>query len=157
MGFVCLLLFGCQASVYKHSVSSGGTVQADKRISLLGGEHFGTWKTFDLTIPYRYARNQDRLELSGEVDFSNRIKFNFQIMESFFVTVMLLNDQGTVLQNVDVGSSFYFADSDDPIKFAKTFVVPPGTTAMAFSYTGTARGIGSNGDTNTDFWDFPTQ
>lgn len=151
---VIFLLNGCQANLL---TSGRGTVPEADQITLVDNkEHVGTWQTRDLTIRYRYFRNQNQLEISGDIQFGDYLRQGFRNIVYFNSKLLLVNDQGKVLETRGLATTNYYADSEYLVPFKVTLNLPAGTTAMAFTYTGKARSIDSgDGGFGTDFWYSP--
>lgn len=146
------LMAGCQGSLLSYR---GGTVSPGESIELLEGEHSAYWPTRDLRINYTYSKNSNQLNLSGNVKFADWLGFSFNNILVFNLQVFLLNDQGTVLQAAGLATSPSYAQAQSLLNFTKTMSLPPGTTAMAFGYTGEARGTGDDDSGTTSFFYIP--
>jgi len=158
----CLLLLfigalvACQSSFFSYR---GATAEQESRIALLeGGPHVGFWKTKDLSMHYHYLRDPDNLELSGVIELANSLKYNFRSIEYLFLQVNLLDAEGKVLESKVVLTSDHL-QMIEKLPFKRSVGLPPGTAAIAFSYTGRVREGGRTGRVledagDGDSWDF---
>lgn len=153
-------LVACQSRLFSYR---GATAEQQSRIALLeGGPYVGFWKTEDLSMHYRYLRYPENLELSGVVELANRLKYNFTTLEYLFLQVNLLDAEGKVLESKVVLTSDY-RHMIKKLPFKRSLELPPGITAIAFSYKGrvlegggTTRVLEDAGDGDSwDFWRTP--
>ena len=149
---LCCLIVSCQGNLLTYK---GSRVTPGESISLLEGEHSGYWQTRDLRINYTYSKKGNQMQISGDIDFAGWLGYNFQNILYFNISMFLVDDQETILQSSGVTSSSNFAQSQDSMSFSKTLDLPPGTTAIAFGYTGEARGIGDEEAGTTSFFYIP--
>jgi hypothetical protein len=149
-----LLLSGCQEVLLS---SRGRVVPAVERIVLTAhSKQSGFWETRDLQIHYRYLEASNRLQISGDIRFGDYLRKVYPFIVYFHSGVLLLNDQGRVLATKSLALTNYFADSNALVPFGATFDLPPGTSAIAFTYTGEARSISSSdGGVGTSFYHYP--
>lgn len=151
---LCCLMASCQGNLLTYK---GSTLAPGEGISLLEGEHSGYWQTRDLRINYTYSKKANQMQISGDINFSSWLGYNFQNIIYFNMSMFLVDEQGTVVQSGGVATSSNYAQSQDSMSFTKTFDLPPGTTAMAFGYTGEARGIGDDEAGTTSFFYVPVR
>jgi len=163
IGLLALLLgmvVACQGRFLSYQ---GAVAKQESRIALLeGGQHTDTWKTRDLSIRYRYQRDQGNAELSGTVELDKSLGRSFSTLEYLILWVHLLDAEGRVLESKGVLTSEY-RHMVRKLPFKRSLELPPGTTAIAFSYTGRVRdgggagrvsGDAGDGD-SWDFWMYP--
>jgi len=149
-------LVACQSSFFSYR---GATAEQEWRIALLeGGPHKGFFRTRDLSMHYRYLRDLDNLQLSGVVELDDSLKYNFRSIEYLFLQVNLLDAEGKVLESKLVLTSDHLQLIEE-LPFKRSLELPPGTTAIAFSYTGRVREGGGTGRVledagDGDSWDF---
>jgi hypothetical protein len=143
---LCCLVTACQGNLLTYK---GDTVLSAESIPLKVGRHTGQWETRDVRVNYTYSRDADQLDVSGRLKFADQIAYNFANIMYFNLRLFLLNDQGTVLHSTGVATSATFADAQDALSFNKSLQLPPGTVAIAFGYTGEARGTGDMEDAGT--------
>ena len=151
--FYCLTA-GCQGNLLTYK---GGNVPQGESIELLDGEHSGYWPTRDLRVNYTYLKKTNQLNISGDVRFADWLGLSFDNIEFFNLQMFLLSDQGTVLQAVGLATSPSFASSRMSLNFAKTMTLPADTVAMAFGYTGEARGAADEDTGTTSFFYIPVE
>jgi len=149
------LMFGCQSISFD---PKGRTVPEGRWIGLpRAGEYSGTWTNEDLTLAYKFVRNQNQLRISGSIEFADRITHNFLIVQYFHLDAIPVDGQGKVLDMIgltsagDVNTLF-----DRSLDFSSILTLPPNTAAIAFSYRGRAyEGDGGEGGGIMDFWEYP--
>jgi len=146
----------CQGRFFGYQ---GVVAKQESRIVLLeGGPHTRTWKTQDLSIDYRYQRNQDNFEISGTVEMNKSLMRGFPVLEYLNIQLHILDTQGLVLRSKRVLASEY-RHMTKKMLFNQIVELPPGSIAMNFSYRGRARDVGGSGRTvedtgGGDYWDF---
>lgn len=150
----CYLTAGCQGNLLTYK---GGNVPQGESIILLDGEHSGFWPTRDLRVNYTYSKKSDQLNISGDVRFADWLGLSFNNIEFFNLQLFLLSNQGTVLQAAGLATSPSFASSRMSLNFTKTMTLPAGTVAMAFGYTGEARGAADEDTGTTSFFYIPVE
>ena len=165
IGLPVLLLaiaVACQGHFFGYQ---GEVAEEESRIVLLeGGPHTGTWQTGDLSLDYRYQRDQDNVQLSGTVELDKSLVRGFPVLEYLTIQVHILDSQGQVLRSKRVLASEY-RHMTKKMLFNQAVELPPGSTAMTFSYRGRARDVGGSGRTvedagggdSWDFWVYPFQ
>jgi hypothetical protein len=149
-----MLLSGCQGSFLS---SSGKLVPPRDRITLAAaGEQSGSWETRDLLIHYKYVRTANRLQISGNMQFGDYLRKVYPSIIYFHAGMLMLNEQGRVLATRSVATTNSYANSSTLVPFRATYDLPPGTTAIAFTYTGQGRSISSgDGAVGTSFYYYP--
>ena len=115
---------------------------------LEGGSHQGSWETRHLTVNYDYLRNEDKLQISGEVLFRRE-----KTLAKFHCNLVLISSQGTVLQITRVASA-PVRQEIRKLSFRRKLELPEGTRSMAFSYSG-AVGGGHGSGSPSSFWSVP--
>ena len=165
IGLLALLLgmvVACQGRFLSYQ---GAVAKQESRIALLeGGQHTDTWKTRDLSIRYRYQRDQGNAELSGTVELDKSLGRSFSTLEYLILWVHLLDAEGRVLESKGILTSEY-RHMVKKLLFKQSMELPLDTTAIAFSYRGRVRDVGGSGRTvedagdgdSWDFWIYPFQ
>jgi hypothetical protein len=128
----------------------GETADAQSRIALPEGPHKGAWSTDDLSAEYSYSRKSNNFRIFGQVELSNRLKDASDIVATFVFQVVFLNADGQALDTKDL----FIAGYREPFTkwhFDRTYMLPAGTSAMAFSYDG-QMGVDPGGDAAAEFW-----
>lgn len=158
------LFVGAVVACQAHFLSYRGAVaRQESRLALReGGPHREFWRARDLSVSYHYWRGQGKLELSGTVELANGLRHNFTTLEHLFLQAHLLDAEGRVLESRGILTSEY-RHMVRKLRFKRCLELPPGTTAIAFSYTGrvrdgggTGRVLGEGGDGDSwDFWMHP--
>jgi hypothetical protein len=154
------LVVACQGRFFNYR---GAVVRQENRIELReGGPHKGSWKTGDLSVHYQYLKDQGKVELFGTVELAKRLSKSFTTLEYLILRVHLLDSEGKVLVSKGIAASEY-RHMVRKLSFNRSLELPPGTAAIAFSYTGRVRDGGGtgraledagNGD-SMDFWIYP--
>lgn len=149
-----VLLGGCQSALL---TSSGRMVPASQRIELAAnGTQSGSWATRDLSINYRCVESSGQLQILGNIQFGDYLRNGYRYIVYFHSGVLLLDAQGRVLANRSLTTTNAYANSTQLVPFKRTFDLPAGTTAIAFTYTGQARSVSSdNGGGGTSFYHYP--
>ncbi len=149
------ILLACQSPSVK---PAGRTVPEGKWVLLSQYEgQSGRWESNDLTLDYKYDRDQSQLGISGVIHFTGPIRGEYEIVNYFHLDIIPVDVQGTVLDMIGLTSEAEInLLYDGPINFYKTLSLPANTAGMAFSYTGRASGGGTYFDGGfTDFWEYP--
>ncbi|HQN18090.1 MAG TPA: hypothetical protein PKV86_03080 [Syntrophobacteraceae bacterium] len=150
-----VLVFGCNSI----SVSPiGHTVPEVKWIALpQSGEYSGTWTNEDLSLPYKFLRNQSQLTISGSVRFADRITNSFKTIQYFHLDALPVDSQGKVLDMVALTTEGnVILEFNRSVAFSKDLTLPPNTASIVFSYRGRAYGGNSaDGGGTIDFWEYP--
>ena len=128
-------LIGCQTMPVSYS---GQTVPSSKQVPLVqSGESSGEYTTEDLEITFKYLRNGNTLDISGNIYFGDRLKYSFLRIGDFHADVLFVDRAGRAMEAQGLITSA-MSSSDDPVSFSRTMVIPPDGAAMSFSYSGTA-------------------
>jgi hypothetical protein len=160
--FFLSMVVACQGRFLSYQ---GAVAKQESRIALQeGGLYTGSWKTRDLSMDYSYQRDQNNMELSGTVELDKSLERGFPTLEYLIISVHLLDAEGKVLENARLLTSEY-RHMIKKLSFKQSIKLPPGTTAMAFSYRGRARDVGGSGVSvddsgdgdSWDFWLYPFQ
>jgi hypothetical protein len=125
------------------------SVSAADRLSIEQPQNSGRWKGNDLTVEYRYSKDQAQMDLSGNVRFSYSISMGYTELRNFRLGAIFLDENGKVLEETGLAAS---RGSFDPIPFSRRINLPPNAVSMAFSYQGTASDVGRD---KTSFWFSP--
>jgi hypothetical protein len=154
-----VLTVGCQSVAMSYQK---GIVPENKRIAIEDGNHTAKWSTNEVNLDYGYSKNQGSMRLYGEVYYADPIRYNYSLVQYFHMDVIFVDSQGRVL-----GTAGLVTDSSNPlapsartarVTFDRMLPVPPGTSSIAFSYTGAAReGNIREGGNPTNFWEYPIQ
>lgn len=125
--FVPLSFFGC--------ANVGRLASADNRILFAEkGTNQGVYSHGGLTVNYSYGLDGKNLTLGGNVNYPGSF-------DSLKIYIRSIDATGTILQQNAVYSSGYRVSRDwaTDRSFKETFVVPPGTTGISFSYSAQPR------------------
>jgi hypothetical protein len=134
-----MALTGCQATLFTYK---GAKVREAYRIALVDGtQRSDQYRSPDLIIDYQILRNGDELRFSGVAKYTPKIINNYSSIPNFHLDLFLIDPYGNILSEHGVATP----GSNDPnnrMRFKEKLKLPPGTTGMAFSYSGEARGSG---------------
>ena len=155
-GLWILLLAGlaaCQSSLTSYR---GKPVDAKNRFDLqAGGPHKGSWQTRDLWVEFQYLREQQDLQISGLVKPQDYL-LHFDILKHLFLSLHFVDAGGKVLVDEAIMSAGYRITMPGKIVFKSNLKIPPDSSAIAFSYRGSAFNGGESGrDNGWDFWKGP--
>ena len=153
LGFLSVFLSVFLACTSSLDTYIGKTADQQSRIALNGGSHNGVWQTDDLTVKYSYSRKPNSLQISGDVNLSNKMKDASNIVQTFFLQVNFLNANGQALATKELAVAGY-RETITRWEFDHNFELPHHTSAMAFSYTG-QMGEGAGEGSSEPFWRDP--
>jgi hypothetical protein len=110
----------------------------------------GRWETFDMVIDYKYQRNGDNLELSGQAGLSEHYRSNYAGVTRMQTYLFFLDQDARVLETAYFVTP-WSSGIDDIQKFSKSYRVPAGTTGISFGYSGAVNAM----DSNASFYALP--
>ena len=150
IGLILMLVAALAACQGKLFSVEGKFVVEEKRIALQQqGTTSGSWQgKKDLTVDYTATRNQDVLQMAGEIKLKKHKKLN-----SFAFSLVLIDAEGKVLEVqpvVSAGGRQKIA----LLPFSHELTLPPGPRYFAFTYDGESSGIGQGGSPKS-FWSAP--
>lgn len=157
MSLVLVMAFmvGCQSLSFDprgHQVPESSWIRLPP-----SGEYFGVWNNEDLTLDYKFVRDQKQLSVGGAVRFADRITKNFSMIDYFHLDAIPVDAQGKVLAMIGLTSAARVSTQFGlPLDFNSVITLPANTAAIAFSYRGRAYSGGSGEDNDLmDFWEYP--
>ena len=131
------IIVACQG--YTH-LERKYVAEAANRIPLLEkGPHSGSLENNDLYLEYQYIRNENQMLISGFVELNGRLKYNFDRVDFFYLTVNFLDSDGLLLKRIRILNVSPLDRIDVKWDFKRKLVSPPETTAIAFGYDGELR------------------
>lgn len=132
--FLMLLVFsGCIAT---SELYHGKPVSPDRVVSIQdGGPHADSVVTFDVIINYKFVRNGDVLELSGQASLTDRYSVLYGSIDYLYTYLFFVDDASRVLETVSLATT-PVGSPDQRIEFARSLVVPVGATGISFGYKG---------------------
>lgn len=146
---LAVFLGGCQTISLQQTA---GFVAADDQVVFSADQGEGTWKGRDLEVQYNYSPKQQD-NFSGIVQLGTNIVYNFSTLRDFQLKVFFVDTSGNILGSQPVVTN---RGNLDPIPFRTRLIIPPNTTALAFSYQGTVLSSGKDGGGGlTSFWYYP--
>jgi hypothetical protein len=139
----------------------GETVPAERRIPFKeGGPHESVWTTNDLSLVYRYTKNQNALRLDCELKLNKKKYRGFAIVNHIFFRVNFIDIVGRIIKTKVVWNPGFTMDVWN-WTFESDLDIPPKATGMVFSYEGSLRESQGGGvDTGAivkDFWKSPLE
>ncbi len=162
----CLLLatvfmtLSCQTgSLFSYA---GKQARPDNRFEFEdGGPHLAHWESPDLMIDYEYDKSPDLLIMRGHITLQNK-NAKFPSVKQMRVMIHFLDTEGFILGSGTVWLSGRWV----PMilvnwNFERAWPLPPDTTKIAFSYSGTVgeqgqrHGDDGGGGVDWDFWRDP--
>ena len=150
-------LAACQSGLTNYH---GKTVDAQNRFDLQsGGQHKKSWQTKDLLIEFQYLREQQNLQISDLVKMQTHL-LHFNRLQNLFLSLHFVDAAGRVLVDENILSVGYRIEMPQQRPFKSNLTIPSDSTAIAFSYRGSAliggRSEGKFGrDEVWDFWQGP--
>jgi len=162
-GLWILLLAGLAACQSGLTSYRGKTVDVANRFDLQErGPHKGSWQTRDILVEFQYLQAQQNLQISGLVKPQTHI-LNFNILKNLYVSLHFVDAGGKVLVDEAIVYAGYRIAMPEKMAFKKNLKIPSDSTAIAFSYRGSALSSGGSGDgfgrssgsIDWDFWQGP--
>jgi len=140
-----LIAFSLMTSAHAGS----GFVSPLDRLSIEQSKYAGQWKGDDVTVDYSYSKDQEQIDLSGNVRFSYSLTMGYKNLRDFRLSAILLDQNGRVIEEIGLITS---RGSLDPISFSRRIKLPRNAVSMAFSYQGKVTDVGRD---KTSFWFSP--
>jgi hypothetical protein len=152
--FFCIIfLSGCLAGM---TGWKGHIVKKENRIKLnkIAGKGRGVWETGDLSVKYEYTLNEKRVGLEGGISLADKIT-HFPTLDYLSVMVQFLDEEGVVTGHETLYTSSKSWFPLIRLSFSRSFVAPPETAFISFSYSGkVSDGSGDDG-IDWSFWSTP--
>ena len=131
------ILVACQSGLFS---SRGKTVEEDRRLALLqGGPHNGVWQNNGIWVDYQYTLDQKNLQLPGVIELNGYVGYRIRWLDFLTVSVSFLDIEGKILDSKLIYNSGYRLQYGKKLSFKSKAETPPGTTAMAFTASYTAK------------------
>jgi hypothetical protein len=133
----------------------GQTLNPANLIALNAQGQQGQFNGPHVSVNYSYVRTGGDMQLTGNVQFGMTIQANYAGVQSFNLSLALVDARGNVLGEQGLIRSFY-SNVGDTLNFNTSVAVPPQTAFMAFTYSGQAyaAGPGSPAPINFSFSPF---
>lgn len=119
------------------------------RLSIAQSGDSGQWKGRDVTVEYRYSKDNGQIDLSGTARFAFFLPMGYSRLEDFHLGAIFVDENGKVLEEIGLATSH---GSFDPVAFHRKVKLPLDAVSMAFSYQGTAIPSGVGGITSFSFY-----
>jgi hypothetical protein len=108
----------------------------------------------DLTLNYKFVRNNSRLRISGSIQFADRITKSYLVIQYFHLDAIPVDAQGKILDMIGLTSAAGVNTIfDHSLEFNSILILPSNTEAIVFSYRGRTYGMKDSG--SMDFWEYP--
>jgi hypothetical protein len=130
------------------------SVSPEHRLSIAEPRNSGQWKGNDLAVEYSYSKDQGKMDISGNVEFSTSMVLGYARMEDFRLSAIFLDENGRVLQEIGLVTN---RGSFEPLSFKRKIDLPANAAFMAFSYQGKGIDSGGNGVSHTSFYFSPVR
>jgi uncharacterized protein YceK len=130
-----LFLSGC-ANFLKPEI--GAIARQEARISLAeDGVQDAAWTTNDLALTYSFSESGNTFNLSGKLVFDRSLTDSFRVVKRFILKMSFLDDEGRVLETVDITPLFSaFGNVPDQMAIKVSCARPAGSVSIAFNYFG---------------------
>ncbi len=138
--FACLglscLLFVASGCVEIPMLFHGNTVSSVPVVALLeGSPAAGRWETFDLIIDYKYIKQGDGFEISGQTALSQHYQMTYDGISRMDVYIFFLDKNSRVLETAYLVTA-WTGNTQDSQDFSKSYKVPNETIGVSFGYSG---------------------
>ena len=139
--FVSLVLLSGCVSVF--NPYEGKTVSENNIIPLKqGGPHEGNWATEQVGFKYTYTHHSNTLNISGDLFCYAASFWTYEIVDSLFFRISFIDSdakliESRILWSLMTNNLFYQWHIEE-----RTLELPPNTTAVGFSYSGSVREAG---------------
>jgi hypothetical protein len=132
------LLAACagKAAIYK----GDRVIQRNYCILLKDGNQEGVWKTRDFAVNYKYTKTGNTLDFSGTAGFIGGIGMGFHWIDQLSLRLLLLNNQGVVLDDSEIYNEIRKQMDSIPTEFESKIQLPEGTEMISFAYDGELMG-----------------
>lgn len=139
----------------------GQTVPEAGRIPFKeGGPHESVWTTKDLSLIYRYTKNQNNLSLDCELKLNKNRYGGLAIVNHIYFIVNFIDIEGKIIKTKVAWNPGFTMDVWN-WSFTSELDIPPKSTGMVFSYEGSLReSQGGGEDTGViliDLWRSPLE
>jgi hypothetical protein len=147
-----VLLSGC-ANFLKPEI--GAVARQDARIDLAGDSvQAGIFSTSDLVLSYSISESDDMFNFSGELSFAQSVTYSFGIVERFILKMNFLDEEGRVIETVDITPVIHsFGSVPDKTRIKNSSVRPSGASSIVFNYYGVFKGDNSDAGGGGATWE----
>lgn len=148
--FLCLwfMIAGCATTAELYigkQVTDAPIVQLED-----GAGVAGTWKTFDMTINYRYQADGDLIDLAGQGELSQHYQLLYNGVRSLRVYLFLLDADGLVLETIEIPA--FLTGTEDKFAFNMPFKANRDIKGFSFGY----RGVATENEGQAYFYSLPS-
>jgi hypothetical protein len=136
--FSLFFFFGISGCLNYMVPGPGATAAPEFRMPLPeSGSGRSVWKGKHLDIVYTLDSQGGQTKISGEISIHEGILLSFSKLARLRVKAHLLDDHGGVLASVGITPLYStYSEVDGPMGFRANAVIPTGTVAVTFSYSG---------------------
>jgi len=114
----------------------GNTVSSVPVVALQeGSPAAGRWETFDLIIDYKYIKQGDSFEISGQAALSQHYQMTYDGISRMYSYIFFLDKDSRVLETAYLVNA-WTGNTQGIQAFSKSYKVPIGTTGFSFGYSG---------------------
>ena len=138
LALTCLLLLASACTPIS-TLYHGRTVSEVSVAALQeGGPVADRWETFDLVIDYKYFKQGDSFEISGQVALSQHYQITYDRLSRIYVYLFFLDKDSRVLETISFANT-WSSNTDEAQDFSDSYTLPSGTAEISFGYTGVVR------------------
>ena len=134
VGIVSFTLGACQPAIKNYyrgaSAAEMGAITITKDLEK---EQF--WQDLYLTVSYQLFRTGDRLNIKGNMGFSESSKTNYTRVSDMKLKLFLLDENLIVVDSIDIARALSYS-LDDETGFNRTLPLDNHVVALAFGYDG---------------------
>lgn len=154
LGICCFFLGGCAQFIVPEI---GSIASEESWVIYNGGElQEGLLENKDLKLEYALSGEGEGVRFRGELRFDRSLTDSFPVIKTFKLKLNWLDDQGVVLQTVDITPLFGVRNfSPDRLPVNRTIAVAPGAAAFCFNYYGVFQGEKPDVTEEWDIFLFP--
>lgn len=154
IGFCCLLMTGCARFIVPEV---GSVASEESRIEYKAAEaQDGLFENKDLKLQYTLSGGDAQTRFTGELEFDRSLTDSFPVMRTFFFKLNWLDDEGVVLQTVDITPVFSVRTfAPNRLKVDREVPVAPGASSYCFNYYGVFQGEKPDVSEEWDIFLFP--
>lgn len=148
MALAMLLLVGCAGFLRP---DPGMVARQEARIALGDTLTQQTWESGDLRVNYSLTRKGDGCSLEGKVTINDSINNSFPIITKFFLYISFLDQDGRVLETVDISPVIpAFGNTPPSLPLRTSTTLPAQAKSFVFHYYG---GFRANPLSEGGHWD----
>jgi hypothetical protein len=142
---IIIAIIGVTGCGGKFTVEKGDKVSRKNfLIPIKDGKQQGEWKTNELSIAYEYEIASKTMGIAGTVQLLGGFSIGFQWITGLQAHLLLLDEQGFVMEIIPVYSSGLRRTSDSrAMVFESKIPIPESVRTFSFAYEGELKGAGA--------------